>query len=291
VLAIAGFRWIGERILRHAIEVAARAGDQSALAYAHLVSSLYALGTGDWKGADRSARFCQALCEPMDDAVNWTNAQAIRFWLAHYQGELDGAEDAARQLQDRAYETGNRQHQAWSLRYLAQCELRREQPAEAARHLSTALDRLGQTAALNERIPVIGLLALAILRGGEVWAARAKAREGLALLAQVKRPIGHAALEGYSALAEVVFDAWRTDPAASDWGLEERRCLDVLRRYRDAFPIGEARFWLWHGHYHELAGRSRAARTSFRRGEAAAERSRMPWDRARCVAAAAKLGT
>lgn len=287
VLAIAGFRRVGERILRRAIRVAAGAGDQAALAYAHLVSSLYAVGTADWQGADRSARFCQNLCEPMDDAVNWTNAQAIRYWIAHYQGQLDCAEEAARLLRDRAHETGNRQHQAWSLRYLAQCELRRERPGQAVHCLVAALERLGETAALNERIPAIALLALALLRTGEVWAARAKVREGLALLTQIRRPIGHAALEGYSALAEVVFDAWRTDPAASNWSDEARRCLRILGKYRAAFPIGEPRYRLWHGRYHELAGRHRAATRSCQRGTRAATRLGMRWDAARCEAAAA----
>jgi class 3 adenylate cyclase len=290
VLAIAGFQWPGERILRRAIEVAASAGDQAALAYAHLVSSLYSVGTGDWRAADRSAAFCQTLCEPMDDTVNWTNAQAIRYWVAHYQDDIDSAERAAIAIQDRAFETGNRQHQAWALRYLAQCALRREKPADAVVHLTAALDRLGETAALNERIPVTGLLALAILRSAEPWAARAKAREGLALLSQIKRPVGHAALEGYSGLAEVVFDAWRTDPAASNWRREARRCLDVLLKFRRAFPIGAARYWLWRGEYHQLVGRSHAASACYRRGSVAAEELDMPWDRAQCQRAASSLG-
>ena len=225
----------------------------------------------------------------MDDVVNWTNAQAIRYWVAHYQNDVDSAERAARAIQDRGYETGNRQHQAWALRYLAQCSLRREQPADAVRHLTTALDRLGETAALNERIPVTGLLALAILRTGEPWAARAKAREGLSLIAQIKRPIGHAALEGYSALAEVVFDAWRTDPAASNWPREARRCLEVLLKYRRAFPIGAARYWFWRGQYHELTSSWRAAQTSYRKRQRRGGTVRMPWDNERCERARAKL--
>lgn len=289
VLAIAGFRWVGERILRRAIAVAATAGDQAALAYAHLVSALYAVGTGDWAGADRSARFCQELCEPMDDAVNWTNAQAIRFWLAHYQGHHAAAAEAAQELHDRAQETGNRQHQAWALRYLAQCDLRRNRPAEAAARLGAALECLGETAALNERIPAIALLALARLQMGEVWAARAKAGDGLALIAQVKRPIGHGVLEGYSAIAEVVLEAWRTDPAASNWRRDARRCLRVLRKYRSAFPIGAARYWLWQGKYYELAGRQRAARASYSRGAAAAAGLGMVWEHGRCTQGLADL--
>jgi class 3 adenylate cyclase len=282
VLAIAGFTRIGEAILRHAIDVAARAGDQGALAYAHLVSSLYSVGTGDWTNADRSARFCQQLCDPMDDAVNWTNAEAIRFWIAHYQGQLETAEQSAQRLQDRARQTGNRQHQAWSLRYLAQCALRRNDPETATRLLTSALDYLGETAALNERIPAIALLALSMLKSGSTWGARAKAGDGIRLISQIKRPIGHGALEGYSALADVVFDAWQNEPAASNWKQDARICLRVLRKYRAAFPIGAARFHFWKGRYLELCGRRIGARTHFHRGCRSAAEFDMVWDESRC---------
>ena len=90
-----------------------------------MVSCLYYVGLGDWPSAERSAQRCQALCEPMDDRVNWTNAQAVRFWMSHYRSHDAAAYEAARQLRDRAGETGNRQHRAWAFRCLAVCALRR----------------------------------------------------------------------------------------------------------------------------------------------------------------------
>ena len=85
ILSIAGLRRIGERILHRAIAMAEAADDQAAQAYAHMISCLYYVGRGDWPSAERSARRCQELCEPMDDRVNWTNAQAVRFWMSHYR--------------------------------------------------------------------------------------------------------------------------------------------------------------------------------------------------------------
>ena len=105
--------------------------DQAAQAYAHMISCLYYVGHGDWPSAERSAKRCQELCEPMDDRVNWTNAQAVRFWMSHYRSHDAAALDAARHLRDRASETGNRQHRAWALRCLALCALRRDEPPEA----------------------------------------------------------------------------------------------------------------------------------------------------------------
>jgi class 3 adenylate cyclase len=281
ILSVAGLRQIGERILRRAIATAEAADDQAAQAYAHMISCLYYVGVGDWRSAERSAERCQELCEPMDDRVNWTNAQAVRFWMSHYRSHHAAAYDAARSLRDRASETGNRQHRAWAFRFLGLCALRNDQPRNAADHLQAALDCLGETAALNERIPTLGVMALAQLRSGDVWSARATAKEGLAQMIHVRRPIGHSTLEGYSSLLTVALDAWREEQSP-DWRRGVKVCLGALRRYRKGFPVGEARYQLHRGDYRRLSGALRAARRSYRRGEAAASQLGMPWEAQRC---------
>jgi hypothetical protein len=281
ILSIAGLRRTGERILQRAITMAEAADDQAAQAYAFMVSCLYFVGIGDWRSAERDAHRCQELCEPMDDRVNWTNAQAVRFWMSHYRSHEGAAYDAARSLRDRASQTRNRQHQAWAFRFLALCALRRDEPREAAAHLQAGLECLGETAALNERIPTLGILALAQLRGGDVWSARATAREGLAQIVNVRRPIGHSTLEGYSSLVTVALDAWR-EQRTPQWKRAIKVCLRVLARYRKSFPVGEPRFQLHKGDYLLLSGSTAAARRSYRRGEAAAVRLGMPWDAKRC---------
>jgi hypothetical protein len=281
ILSVAGLRRTGERILHRAIATAEAADDQAAQAYAHMISCLYYVGVGDWRSAERSARRCQALCEPLDDRVNWTNAQAVRFWMSHYRSHDAAAYDAACSLRDRASETGNRQHHAWAFRFLALCALRRGEPRDATSQLQGALDCLGETAALNERIPTLGILALAHLRNGQVWAARATANEGLALVLRVRRPIGHSTLEGYSSLVTVALDAWREE-RSPHWRRAIETCLRILGRYRKSFPVGEPRYQLHRGDFRRLSGALGGARRSYRRGEAAASRLGMPWDERRC---------
>lgn len=288
ILSIAGLRTTGERMLQAAIASAEAAGDHAAQAHAHMVSCLYFVGIGDWQSAERSAERCQALCEPMDDRVNWTNAQAVRFWMSHYRSRDVAAYDAARSLRDRASETGNRQHRAWAFRFLALCALRNNDPREAIVQLDAGLDCLGETAALNERLPTLGILALAQLKTGDVWSARATAREGLAQTAGSRRPIGHSTLEGYSSLVTVALDAWREEQSPQ-WRQAIKRCLRVLRSYRRSFPVGEPRYQLHLGDYHRLFGSIRAARRSYRRGEAAASRLGMPWEGKRCQEALSAL--
>jgi AAA ATPase domain len=281
ILSVAGPRRAGESILQRAIAMAEAADDQAAQAYAHMISCLYYVGRGEWGSAEASAQRCQDLCEPMDDRVNWTNAQTVRFWMSHYRSHHAAAYDAACRLRDRANQTGNRQHRAWALRCLAVCSLRRDDPNDAVIHLQAAIECLGETAALNERIPTLGLLALAQLRNRQVWAARATAKEALAQIVRVKRPIGHGTLEGYSALITVALDAWGGERSL-EWRRAVRHCLRVLRRYRKSFPVGEPRYQLHLGDYHRLSGSIGAARRSYLRGEAAASRLGMPWDARQC---------
>jgi hypothetical protein len=267
--------------LQRAIAIAEAKDDQAALAYAHMVSCLYYVGVGDWQSAERGVQRCQTVCEPLDDRVNWTNAQAVRFWMCHYRSHDAAAKDAATRLRDRASETGNLQHQAWGFRFLGLCALRDDEPREAIVHLQAALECLGETAALNERVPSLGILAGAQLLNGDVWSARATAKEGIGQIVRARRPIGHSTLEGYSALVTVSLDAWR-DERAPYWKRAIKTCLRVLERYRKSFPVGEPRYQLHRGDYQRASGSVSAARRSYRRGEAAATRLGMPWEARRC---------
>jgi class 3 adenylate cyclase len=288
ILGVVGLRRIGERTLPRALGVAEMSGDVSELAYVHLLTGLYACGIGDWSTASHSSGMCQEISERTYDHVNWCNAQAVLFWMNHYHGRTETARALADALQDRAAYTGNRQHQAWALRFLAVCDIRQGKAADAVQRLEQALERLGETAALNERIPVIGSLALARSHVGDVTAARATVREGLALAESVTRPAGHATLEGYSALCEVTLSNWHAAPSSIEWQRAAYRGLQLFKRYRRTFPIGESRYRQWQGCYRRQAGRERAAQSSFKRGALAAREHGMAWDEAQCVEALTK---
>ncbi len=285
ILSVVGLRRIGARTLARALEAAEASGDLCELAYVHMMISLHAVGVGDWSAAAHSADVCQQLCERVRDHIVWSMAQAVRFWLNHYQARTEHALAAAHELQSRAAETGNRQHQAWAFRFLAVCDIRLGKPADAVPRLEQALQCLGETAALNERIPIVGSLALARWQLGRTAAAHQAVWDGLALVGSAARPAGHATLEGYSALTEVALDSWHRAPESVEQQRAARRCLGVLRRYRATFPIGEPRYQLWLGRYRQISGRDRAARSSLHRAASAAKRLGMPWDEAELVKA------
>lgn len=289
IIAIGGLRGLGENIQQQGLAIAEDAGEPAALAHVHMVRCLYAIGTARWDAAEAAVKKCQELCEPIDDSVTWTNAQAGCFWINHYQYRSEAAEEAAQQLQDRAHETGNRQHQAWAQRFLALCDLRWQRPEAAEKRLQNAMELLGETAAINERIPTFGLLAQARLHAGDVWSARATARDAIALLSRVGRPIGHSTLAAYSALAEIVLDAWRQDPAAIEWRNEVNQCLKMLKRYQSTFPVGQARYFYHNGEFEESQQRFRQARRAYGRGERTARRLGMPREAELCATALARL--
>jgi class 3 adenylate cyclase/tetratricopeptide (TPR) repeat protein len=266
---LAGFGGIARRYMAKAVRVGARFGDLGALAYAHMVRCLYFVGRGDWDAVRAAADEGQAMCEALGDHVNWANAQVVRFWMHHYQGEDEPARAAADGLLVRSDRTGNLQQKAWALRCLAVCDLRAGAVAEAVSHLETALDVLSGSKDLNEVVPTWGTLALARYRRGDVGAALQLARRALHATLESGRPTGHATLEGCSATIEVLMGT--LDPRAAGSRRLAKQCLRALRRYARVFPVGEPRYHLWQGHRLLVFGRPRAAVAAWNKGLAAAQ--------------------
>jgi eukaryotic-like serine/threonine-protein kinase len=267
----AGFNAAAERYLRRAIQVAQEIGDPAALDYAHMLKSLYSVSVGHWQDVRSSADECQSICERIGDHVNWANAQIVRFWMHHYLGETEESAQAAQLLLARAQKIGNVQQEVWALCGSGLAELRRNRPAEALRYLEGALGAHEENDR-NNLILTLGCAALARMRLGDVARAEEDAQRALAMLIRAPRPTGHATLEGRSAIAEVILraPARRLDLA--------RLSVEGLRRYRNVFPIGEARYRLWRGVFLSMRNLDRAAARSWKIGLRAATELSMRHD-------------
>src|SRR6266849_5523582 len=267
----AGFNAAAERYLRRAIQVAQEIDDPSALGYAHMLNSLYSVSVGHWHDVRSSADECQSICERIGDHVNWANAQVVRFWMHHYLGETEQSAEAVHLLLARAQKIGNAQQEVWGLCGAGLAELRRNQPAEALRYLEAALGT-HEDNDQNNLILTLGCAALARMRLGEIERAHEDAQRALAMLIRARRPTGHATLEGRSAIAEVILRApdVRLDLA--------RLSVDGLRRYRNVFPIGNARYHLWRGVLLSATNRRRGAARSWKSGIQAARSLSMRHD-------------
>ncbi len=279
ILGLLGLRYPGRTLMRRALAISEEAGDRSSLAYAHLLICLFEVGIGEWAATDRHALVCEKLCDQVGDRVNWSNVQAIRFWSQYYRGSLDVAKALAERLRRYADEGGNNQHKAWGHRFCAACDLRRGQPSSAVHHLEQALDALGNARAINETLPVLGLLALARFRSGDRGRAFEDALEGFEQMESVSRPTGHATLEGYAALTEVAFHALLEDRQSPTWQSAFRTCLQSLQRYQRVFRIGKPRYYIWLGLWRALEDRPQASRRKLEKAYMIAGRLAMPWER------------
>jgi len=94
--------------------------------------------------------------------------------------------------------------------------------------------------------------------------------------------VSHYILPAYAGLAEVYMGLWAANPGPGALQQEMRRRTESLCKLLSAFsrmyPIGEARTELVRGQYYRLTGREARARRAWRRGLAAAERYRMPYE-------------
>ncbi|MGI9510629.1 MAG: hypothetical protein ACR2QJ_14910, partial [Geminicoccaceae bacterium] len=279
ILGLLGLRPLGRSLMRRALKIAEEADDRSMQAYAHLLTCLYEVGIGNWPVADKHAETCEQIAEKIGDRVNWSNVQAVRYWSLYYRNDLKAAEALADRFRARLEVDGNDQHRAWAYRFAGLSALRRQRPEIGRAWLEQAGAYLAGSTAANDRLQVIGLLALARYRCGDHAGAFQAALEGFSLIDDVGRPTGHAMLEGYAPLTEVSFHALMEEPQSATWRSAFAQCLGGLGRFQRAFPIGRPRYRIWRGLDLALQGKARASRRQFGQAEALARRLGMPWER------------
>jgi len=279
ILGLLGLRKLGRSLMGRALLVADEADERSMLAYVRMLTCLYEVGVGNWTVVEEQALACEKLTDNIGDRVNWSNVQAVRFWSHYYQNDLDAAEELARRLSARLGVDGNDQHRAWAYRFAALCALRRKRPEIARDHLESASTHLMGSTAANDKLPAIGLLALARYRSGERTGAIEAALEGFSMIEDVGRPTGHSMLEGYAALTEVSFHALLEEPASPAWRAAFTQCLQGLDRFQRAFPVGRPRYYIWRGLEQALLGKDVAGRRLLLQAKTQASALGMHWER------------
>ena len=278
ILGLLGFRSFGRSLMQRALAIAEEVDDRSMLAYVRLLTCLYEVGIGNWNVADHHALACEQLANKIGDRINWSNVQAVRFWSAYYQNDLETAQSLAERFRTRQEVDGNDQHHAWALRFTALSALRQQQPKIAVQYLEQASAYLTGSTAANETLPAVGLLALARYRCGDRTRAFQAALDGFSMIDDVGRPTGHAMLEGYAALTEVSFHALLQEPESATWQSAFAQCLNGLNRFQRVFPIGKPRYRIWRGLEQTLHGHGKASRTQFASAKASADYLGMPWE-------------
>lgn len=270
-LGLIGFTTPGRLHLDAATNLALALNASGPLIYANLVSALLSIGRGEWDRVREHADQTQDAATREGNTSDWGNAQALRFWMHLYRGQAEEAEASAVLLQQFAKRNGNPQQRSWAERFLALGKMRNHQWHAARVHLVHARElfveaeqRQGLVRPLYELVPLIADLGLAVSKLGEEGAGRALGEKALRDFLRARRPAGHAVLEGYSSLAELLIGDGR-DPKDGTSGMANvpprtaRRVLLLLKRYCRVFPIGRPRYALWRGHWLRASGNDRAA--------------------------------
>ena len=306
-VAVAGGRYWGLRPLGERILDAACEGDgfPESLAYAHLIRGLYYVARGgeeSWSKATKSLDYCTSRCDGpglrrFGDPVMRTYAQTQLFWLHYYKGENECAQKVGNRLEASARDHDNPHQLAVALECQTVCDLRlAEDPTEKesrATHLSRAVVRINEAvenlsamSADNVWMPVLAVCALAHYEDGRVDQGSARARVAHKFLGSSQMTLTHGLLEGYSALFRVALHQWRADPPAARRS-DVKRCLGMLERYKEHFPVGTPRYWLHLGNYWAAAPLATTRTTKnaaqcYINGAREAERLGMEWDAQRC---------
>ena len=126
---------------------------------------------------------------------------------------------------------------------------------EALTSLEESLAILGHSADRNELLPTQGSLAMAYLRAGDQDRARQIAGEVLRRIRSLGRPMGHATLEGWSGMTEVVMQSLQAEPRSGPLQTQARVSVRHLQRQAAVFPIAIPRYRYWQGQLRLLEGR------------------------------------
>jgi eukaryotic-like serine/threonine-protein kinase len=236
---------------RLAHETAEIVHSAAAAAWVDHVSGVYYSGIGEF---ERGIRLLNGALEV------WTNLGDMRRWqegltlsgMAEYRRDaVERSEEMRRQLYDSGVKTDAAQPKVWGQLGLAEIALRRGKAEQALEHLQVAEDS-PEGIRLSEEIWLNGLMALLMLRLDQPVKARDFALKGLEP-ALKSSPNGFYALEGYSAITEVLLALWREKPSP---GAEKQaqRGLKASKRFGAVFPIGKARALTWEGVYYGAKG-------------------------------------
>jgi class 3 adenylate cyclase/tetratricopeptide (TPR) repeat protein len=260
-LGLVGFRRVADVLLARAQLMASLLNDPAVHARSRMVEGLYRIGLGQWEKGEAAVEECQRHASRVGDALNWCNAQVLRYWIRHFCGDWAAAESAADALLARAQSSGNLQQELWALRCKALSALFTERPREARDHLRMALAALSEGSDLAELLGSKGALALCQARLGNHVESVALAREALELLDRVRRPTVHSSLDSTSGVVEVLLRGRANGlhvgyPRWQEW---EERALHHLNAHRLRFPTGEPRYYLWLGLREHLESRTEAA--------------------------------
>jgi class 3 adenylate cyclase/tetratricopeptide (TPR) repeat protein len=285
---LVGLRRLADAYERSAVACATNLGDPTTEAHVHWVAALRAAGEGRWEQVEDASAHALALAERSRDDRLRIMILSTRASGALLRGDVERARMFGEQALDTAFAKGNRLWEAWALGGLAEVSLVLGDVERTVRTCERAVAIYADESDRAEELRVSGLLALAVLRGGDRDRARLLAR-GTLDRARAGNLTAFQAYAGIAEAAEALLDLAQHDGhAGGALNLETRRDVRAacagLRSFARVFPIGRPRHALARARALALSGHGWLARTAFRRAAALAAAKQMPYERARIAA-------
>ena len=108
----------------HALQIAERAGSQTASAAVCIGRACYHLGTAAWDVLEPEMRSSMTTCRETRDGRHLEETMVCLAKGLHYQGRLDEGSALSEELMETAAERGDQQTHGWGLIVLTECRVR-----------------------------------------------------------------------------------------------------------------------------------------------------------------------
>ncbi|MGB7416794.1 MAG: adenylate/guanylate cyclase domain-containing protein [Thermosynechococcaceae cyanobacterium] len=265
------------------------------LGWVAMVVGAYHSGSGRWSMARERLQLAIDSYQTVSDRHHLAESLAALALVEHCQGNFSAALTLWQQIDQLGHQCGDIQAQAWGL--LGQVEETLAMAADHATALSPgglpvytevvitqtlslihAAQRLlkDRPALVSEQIRLAGLSAIVFYHQQEWSLSKQAVERGLKHIQQ-SPPIALYVLEGYASLLEV--SCCLQEPALCSLA------CSALTKYAQAFPIGRPRLLYWQGHRAAEQGKIRKAKHFWNQGLSAAQRFKMPYEKAQIQSA------
>jgi class 3 adenylate cyclase/tetratricopeptide (TPR) repeat protein len=248
-------------------------------AWVYLVTAVYSAGVGQWDKTRDALDQAVDISDILGDRRRWEQSMNTLATVTYLQGEFKHSAQLSEDLFATAQRQGDVQYQVYGLLGRMRCRLTTGPldglPDDLEQLQALLTRKLGRV----EEIMAHGLITRAQLQCGHPAAARQAADKVIRLIGQSK-PISYNLIHAYAAAAETYLTLWQDRQNQWDTGLPlaAQHAVETLKNFIRVFPIGEPRAWLWQGVFEYTRGQPGAAKASWYKGLASAEKLKMPYE-------------
>jgi tetratricopeptide (TPR) repeat protein len=284
--AILGFipmHGVATSYLDRALKIAEASEHLESREYVSMTASYYYSGVGNWGQVTERADEVLALARRMGDVRRWQDVTSHKLAMLDFRGEYAAAiqlaeelEAVARRRQDVRFMALALQGKAYAQLYLGKLE----EAISTLRAIDALVSGGDQVTVLPIKMELLGMLAIASLRSGDVDAALQNAAQTLALTARAM-PSFYAALSGYTGPVDVYLTVKEQNFPLPDLSMQTQRACKALAKYAQVFSIGVPGSLLQRGRYDWLANKPGAAFKAWQECLERAQALEMPLEQGR----------